>query len=111
MQKSVFVVFDKTENRAVGYFEAPTFGHIIRNNWQYFKKINPYFYEDWQGIEIGSVGADGLICPYLGSELFKYHSWEEYESPEYVSAKMSDEERRKLELQPVGITGNPPPNP
>lgn len=110
MQKSVFVVFDKTENRTVGYFEAPTFGHLIRNNWQYFQKINPYFYEDWQGIEIGIVGADGLVCPHC-SESFKVHSWDEYDNPEYVASRMSDDERRKLENQPAGITGNPPPNP
>lgn len=106
MKKNIYLVFDNIDNKVLSYFDAPTFGHVIRNNWRFFQKMNPYFDEDWLVFEVGSISDNGM--PVFYSD-FKSLDWSEYLNPEIQSERLSMKEQSQLRSQPAGVTGNPPP--
>lgn len=109
MNRKIFMVVDDVSSITVSYYEVPNAGILIRNNYKYFEKMNPYYKEDWRILEIGYYTDDGKPVFYTFDK-FLTHSWSEFNYPEEAALPLNDKEKSKLTTQPTGITGNPPPN-
>lgn len=106
MKKNIYLIFDDIDNKVLSYFDAPTFGHVIRNNWRFFQKMNSFFDEDWLVFEVGTISDSGMPVFY---DDFKPVSWSDYLTPEIQADRLSLKEQSQLRSQPSGVTGNPPP--
>lgn len=106
MKKNIYMVFDNIDNKVLSYFDAPTFGHVIRNNWRFFYKMNSYFDDDWLVYEVGYIADTGM--PVFHDD-FVSVNWSDYLTPEIQAERLSVREQSQLRSQPAGITGNPPP--
>lgn len=107
--RKVFWVHDSVNNITVSYYECPSAGILIRNNFKYFEKMNPYYKEDWRIVEVGCMNESNVPVFY-DTESFVFHDWSEYNYPEEVAKPLSPEEGAALRNQPSGTVGNPPPS-
>lgn len=109
MNRKVFLVVDDVACMTVGYYECPNAGILIRNNYKYFEKMNPYYKDDWRIFEVGEYTENGNLNFY-SYDSFITHPWSEFNYPEEPAKPLSDSEKVSLSSQRSGITGNPPPN-
>lgn len=107
--RKIFLVYDDVAAMTVGYYEAPNAGILIRNNYKYFEKMNPYYKDDWRIFEIGEYTDNGRPSFYTYDN-FITHPWSEFNYPEYSANPLDEKEKASLQSQPTGVTGNPPPN-
>lgn len=107
--KKIFMVVDDVSSMVVSYYEFPNAGILIRNNYKYFEKMNPYYKDDWRILEIGSYSDNGNPEFYT-CDNFIAHPWSEFNYPEEAAEPLSEKDKESLRTQPVGTTGNPPAN-
>lgn len=107
--QKIFLVRDCVSQMTVSYYEYPNAGILIRNNFKYFEKMNPYYKDDWLIYEIGEYNSKGDPV-FKSCDDFITHSWSEFNYPEEVSEPLSEKEKDSLRLQPTGVTGNAPSN-
>lgn len=97
MKRILYSVYDAEKKATVAYFEATSARKVIRDNWRFFKKVNPYFYEDWLIAEVATLLDDGRVDP--SSARWTLVSWDEYDLTEAKAQPMTSEQISELKSQ------------
>ena len=97
MERKLFCVYDDEKKFKIGYYEATSAHKLILDHWKMFKKMNPFFYEDWEIIEYCDIFPDGKLN--VDSIHEKIWSWDEYDLTEAKAQPMTKEDVEKLQNQ------------